>query len=206
MHRLATRAGIGFGTMLLLQSALVAPAAAQEQAPAATAPAWSVTCGAAGQSGHEAAADAAPDQAGPGCAMTQRLAASPEGPRVLQVTLRPHRAADVAATSPAEGAAAEPPRAPAIARMRLDLPLGVDLPSGVGLLVDGQPWTSLPVRTCLASGCYAGVLLREEDVAKLKRGNRMGVAVRALNGRTIAWPVTLAGFTASFDRMMAGQP
>jgi invasion protein IalB len=135
------------------------------------------------------------------CAITQQLVTAPGGPRVLQVSIRP--AAAARAMPP--GATGQAPGADTAhaARLRLDLPLGLDLIAGVTLRIDGQPWTKVPVRTCLADGCFAGFLLAEEDVTRLKRGGRMGVVIQALDGRTIAWPVTLSGFAAAYDQLMA---
>jgi invasion protein IalB len=132
------------------------------------------------------------------------LVATPGGPRVLQVSIRP--AAAARATPP--GATAQAPGAdtPHAARLRLDLPLGLDLVAGVTLRIDGEPWTKIPVRTCLAEGCVAGLLLADEDISRLKRGGRMGVVIQALDGRAIAWPVTLSGFTAAYDQLMARTP
>ena len=150
--------------------------------------------------------DAAPqaETASAPCAITQMLVAAPGGPRVLQVSIRP--AAAARATPP--GAPAQAPGADTahVARLRLDLPLGLDLVAGVTLRIDGQPWTKVPVRTCLADGCVAGLLLGEEDVSRLKRGARMGVLIQALDGRVIAWPVTLSGFTSAYDQLMARAP
>jgi invasion protein IalB len=150
--------------------------------------------------------DAAPpaETAAAPCAITQMLVAAPGGPRVLQVSIRP--AAAAGATPP--GATGQPPGAGAapVARLRLDLPLGLDLVAGVTLRIDGQPWTKVPVRTCLADGCIAGLLLAEDDVVRLKRGGRMGVVIQALDGRAIAWPVTLSGFTSAYDQLVARAP
>jgi len=172
-------------------------AAAQD---AAQAP-WAVSCReataapAAGQpAGGAEAQAAAPAAQAPRCAMSQRLVQKEGGAQVLLVGLAP---APPPASPPAEGASQ-----PA-AIMRMALPLGFDFTSGVTLLIDGKPWKAIPVRTCLASGCTAGLALAAEDVAALKAGTRMGVAVKALGGKVLAWPVSLAGFTRAYDEMVA---
>jgi invasion protein IalB len=169
-----------------------APAAPAEAAAASPSP-WSVVCPKEG----EAAETDAADEEGKGvCVMTQRLSAKPDGPRVLQVFVRRLSAAEQKVVQ-REGAA-DP-----IDRMRIDLPFGLDLTAGVELRVDGEEWTKAPFRTCLSGGCVTFVLLDEEAVSRLKRGGRMGVLVKALNGRPLAWPVSLAGFTAAYAELEA---
>ncbi len=194
--------------------ALVAVAAAQDQpqapaarqpdtpatgqAPAAAAPppsAWAMVCDAA-----------APETSGSSaCAIVQELVAERGGPRILRVSVRP--VADARATAP--GAAGQAPgggTGDVVARLRLDLPFGLDFLAGINLRVDGESWTKMPVRSCLADGCFAGLLLHEADLARLKSGGRMGVIVQSLSGRSIAWPVTLAGFTAAYNKLPAEAP
>ena len=192
--------------------AIVAPAGAQQQpespageppaaadaAPSAEAPAspWTVICP-EDQAEGEAPADAgeAPDDRESACVMTQRLSATPDGPRLLQLYVRRIQADE---TPPADGSAAKP-----VDRLRIDLPFGLDLPTGLELRIDGEPWTNTPVRTCLAGGCVAFVPLSADDVTKLKRGGRLGVIVKAVDGRVIGWPVSLAGFTAAHAELEA---
>ncbi len=208
-----------FAAALLAALAVVAPTAAQDPPPAAAAapsaaaappePAASPPAAAAAPPPAAAWAticDTAPpaESGAAACAITQMLVAAPGGPRVLQVSIRP--AAAARATPP--GATGQAPGADTahVARLRLDLPLGLDLVAGVTLRIDGQPWTKVPVRTCLADGCIAGLLLAEDDLVRLKRGGRMGVVIQALDGRAIAWPVTLSGFTSAYDQLLARAP
>jgi invasion protein IalB len=195
----------------IIAIALAAPATAQEQtgAPAAqppeaaepaaeapetpTAP-WAVVCTGPTEASAEAAAGE--DSAERGCVMTQRLSAKPDGPRLLQVYVRRLRPEETGEAQAGDTAAATD-------RMRIDLPFGLDLPAGIELRVDGEPWAKAAIRTCFASGCIAFVLLDEEAVTRLKRGGRMGVIGKTADGRVIGWPVSLAGFTAAHDQLEA---
>jgi invasion protein IalB len=167
--------------------------AAEPPAEAETSPEpWTVVC-------PDAAADAAVaadgEEAGR-CVMTQRLSAKPDGPRILQVYVR-RLTTEEAAAAESDGASAR------VARLRVDLPFGLELAAGVELRIDGEAWTKAPIRTCLAGGCVALLLLTDEELTRLKRGGRMGVVVKAYDGRVIAWPVSLAGFTAAHAKLEA---
>jgi invasion protein IalB len=191
---------------------LVATAAAQDQtgAPAAEVPAtqapaadtaadaapvrpWTVVC--PGEDDEAAPREAAGVEGKGGvCVMTQQLSAKPGGPRLLQVYLRRLSAEEASAAAPQNGEAP-------VARLRIDLPFGLDLAAGVELRIDGEAWTKTPIRTCLTIGCIAVVLLAEDELMRLKRGGRMGILVKAADGRAIAWPVSLTGFTAAHAQL-----
>jgi len=86
----------------------------------------------------------------------------------------------------------------------ITLPLGIFLPPGIELQIDGKGKVGrLPINTCLPSGCQAGVQLDEEFVSRMKQGNQMTVTFGNPQGKGVAAPVSLKGFTAGLASLEA---
>jgi invasion protein IalB len=82
----------------------------------------------------------------------------------------------------------------------ITLPLGIFLPPGIELQIDGTGKVGrLPINTCLPSGCQAGVQLDEDFVSRMKKGNQMTVTFGNPQGKGVAAPVSLKGFTAGLE-------
>jgi invasion protein IalB len=86
----------------------------------------------------------------------------------------------------------------------ITLPLGIFLPPGIELQIDGKGKVGrLPINTCLPSGCQAGVQLDEDFVSRMKQGNQMTVTFGNPQGKGVAAPVSLKGFTAGLASLEA---
>lgn len=86
----------------------------------------------------------------------------------------------------------------------ITLPLGIFLPPGIELQIDGKGKVGrLPINTCLPSGCQAGVQLDEEFVGRMKQGVQMTVTFGNPQGKGVAAPVSLKGFTAGLASVEA---
>lgn len=82
----------------------------------------------------------------------------------------------------------------------ITLPLGIFLPPGIELQIDGKGKVGrLPINTCLPSGCQAGVQLDEDFVGRMKQGSQMTVTFGNPQGKGVAAPVSLKGFTAGLQ-------
>ena len=55
--------------------------------------------------------------------------------------------------------------------LRVVVPLGVLLPTGLGLKIDGQDVGNAPFLKCGKRGCVAEVVLQDEVIAKMKNGH-----------------------------------
>jgi invasion protein IalB len=86
-------------------------------------------------------------------------------------------------------------------RMVLRLPHGLYLPAGVTLKVDDEDWRETEVQTCDGQGCYAGVELDDDVIARLERGEQLMVGFQSLSRETVTVPVDLKGFTASYAKI-----
>jgi len=83
----------------------------------------------------------------------------------------------------------------------LVLPLGILLPPGLGLKIDGGETRGLPIRSCDPRGCATPWPLSEADIAALKAGQELVVIFQDIEGKKLGLPVSLEGFTAAFSQL-----
>ncbi|MBP0441382.1 invasion associated locus B family protein [Tianweitania sediminis] len=120
---------------------------------------------------------------GGSCQMFQTLA-NPKGERVLAVSIR---------------------KRPQGLSMVMALPHGLHLPGGVVYQVDGGQKKSIPIEASDDKGVYAVIPMNEALLASMKRGNTFNVTMTAMNRRPVSIPMTLSGFTAAADELVAKQ-
>ncbi|GHA30612.1 invasion protein B [Devosia pacifica] len=82
--------------------------------------------------------------------------------------------------------------------LRVLAPLGVLLPNGLGLNVDGEDMGRVAFVRCLPNGCIAEVLLDEELISTLSEGNDAIFVVFRTPEEGIGIPVSLSGFADGF--------
>ena len=85
--------------------------------------------------------------------------------------------------------------------LRLVVPLGVLLPTGLGLKIDGEDVGNAPFLKCGKRGCVAEVVLQDEVIAKLKKGENAIFIVFDTPEAGIGIPVSLQGFTNAFSEL-----
>jgi len=83
--------------------------------------------------------------------------------------------------------------------MRVLAPLGVLLPNGLGLNVDGEDIGRAYFVRCFQDGCYAEVILQGELLETLKKGNTATFIVFQTPEEGIGIPVDLTGFSDGYD-------
>jgi len=81
------------------------------------------------------------------------------------------------------------------------LPLGISLPPGAAISVDGGEPVRFQVERCDASGCVGAIALEPDMLAALKRGREARITFHDGTRRPIAVPVSLMGFTAGFESL-----
>jgi invasion protein IalB len=82
--------------------------------------------------------------------------------------------------------------------LRVVVPLGVLLPTGLGLKIDDQDVGNAPFLKCGKRGCVAEVVLQDEVIAKLKQGTNAMFIIFDTPEAGIGIPVSLQGFTDAF--------
>lgn len=83
----------------------------------------------------------------------------------------------------------------------ITMPLGISLPPGATISVDGGMPEAIVIERCDANGCVGAVALSDQLVAALKRGREAHISFHDASRRRIAVPVSLLGFTAGFNSL-----
>jgi invasion protein IalB len=78
--------------------------------------------------------------------------------------------------------------------LRVVVPLGVLLPTGLGLKIDGQDVGNAPFLKCGKRGCVAEVVLQDDIIAKMKKGTTAMFIIFVTPEAGIGIPVALQGF------------
>lgn len=85
--------------------------------------------------------------------------------------------------------------------LRIITPLGVLLPSGLGLKIDNDDIGRAGFVRCIAEGCLAEVILEDDLLNKLRRGQQATFIVFVSPEDGIGIPISLSGFSAGYDAL-----
>jgi invasion protein IalB len=85
--------------------------------------------------------------------------------------------------------------------LRVIAPLGVLLPSGLGLKIDQTDVGRAGFVRCTPTGCIAEVVMDDELIGKLRNGQSATFIVFQTPEEGIGIPITLQGFGAGFDQL-----
>lgn len=84
----------------------------------------------------------------------------------------------------------------------LNLPLGIRLPPGAQLRVEDREPIEFPIQICVASGCRADFALDDDTISAMRSGLEAVVVVADPQGRSVALPISLRGFSFFLPRLM----
>ena len=82
--------------------------------------------------------------------------------------------------------------------MRVLAPLGVLLPSGLGLRVDNAEVGRTGFVRCLPNGCVAEIILQDELIGQLQQGQTATFIIFQTPEQGIGIPVSLNGFSDGY--------
>jgi invasion protein IalB len=85
--------------------------------------------------------------------------------------------------------------------MRILAPLGVLLPSGLGLKIDDTDMGRAGFVRCLPNGCVAEVILEDKLLQKLEGGKTATFIIFQTPEEGIGIPISLNGFAPGFDNL-----
>jgi invasion protein IalB len=85
--------------------------------------------------------------------------------------------------------------------MRVVAPLGVLLPSGLGLKIDNADVGRAGFVRCLPNGCIAEVVMDDELIKKLRAGKTSTFIIFQTPEEGIGFPMSLAGFGEGYDKL-----
>ena len=87
------------------------------------------------------------------------------------------------------------------ALLRVQAPLSVLLPNGLGLYVDGNDIGNAYFARCFADGCYAEVVVEDQLLTNLRKGTTATFTIFQTQEEGIGIPVDLKGFADGFDAL-----
>jgi invasion protein IalB len=85
--------------------------------------------------------------------------------------------------------------------MRVVAPLGVLLPSGLGLKIDNADIGRAGFVRCLPNGCIAEVVMDDNLINKLRNGKTATFIIFQTPEEGIGFPMSLAGFGEGYDKL-----
>jgi invasion protein IalB len=85
--------------------------------------------------------------------------------------------------------------------MRVQAPLGVLLPAGLGLKVDNVDVGRAGFVRCLQRGCYADVVMDENLIKQLRTGQTATFFIFQTPEEGIGFPLSLKGFGDGYDKL-----
>ncbi len=85
--------------------------------------------------------------------------------------------------------------------LRVLAPLGVLLPNGLGLNIDGEDQGRVAFVRCLPNGCVAEVVMDDELIEKLSNGDTGIFIVFRTPEEGIGIPISLSGFAEGFEAL-----
>ncbi|MEM1277248.1 MAG: invasion associated locus B family protein [Pseudomonadota bacterium] len=156
---------------LLFGATLALPALAQEQEVRATHGSWEVIC----LKGTD------------NCTM-QQIGKSAQGEDALLVRI-----------SKVDATAQNGTKIPASAE--IVAPLGVVLPAGVRVQIDGGQVRGTNYQVCIQIGCLAQDVVSEAFLADMKKGSTARMIVMLPPNREVAVNISLTGFTKAFNQL-----
>jgi invasion protein IalB len=85
--------------------------------------------------------------------------------------------------------------------MRVVAPLGVLLPSGLGLKIDNADIGRAGFVRCLPNGCIAEVVMDDELLKKLRSGQTATFIIFQTPEEGVGFPMSLKGFGEGYDKL-----
>src|SRR6476469_8590773 len=85
--------------------------------------------------------------------------------------------------------------------MRVIAPMGVLLPSGLGLKIDQQDVGRAGLVRCLPNGCVAEVVMDDNLVKQLRTGQTATFIIFQTPEEGIGFPMSLKGFGEGYDKL-----
>lgn len=83
----------------------------------------------------------------------------------------------------------------------IQAPLGLFLPAGITVDIDGEMAQNYPVQTCNNNGCFAGFPISDQVLARMQNGGKFNVIFQYLDKKPFTLPMSLTGFTEAYGRI-----
>lgn len=116
------------------------------------------------------------------CAMEQRAIASETGQAIAQITIRVPQDTKKPVTM-------------------VQVPLGLFLPAGLSVDVDGDLSQNFPFQTCNNNGCFVGFPIPDAMLKAMFKGSKLNLTFQNLNKKPVVLPMSLTGFSGAYNRI-----
>jgi invasion protein IalB len=83
----------------------------------------------------------------------------------------------------------------------IQLPVGLFLPAGVNVDIDGDMVQNFPFQTCNANACFVGFPLSDALLKRMHNGGKFNITFQYLNKKPVTLPMSLEGFTDAYARI-----
>jgi invasion protein IalB len=83
----------------------------------------------------------------------------------------------------------------------IQVPLGLFLPAGITVNIDGDMARNQSLQTCNANGCYAGFPVSDQLLKLMLNGEKLNVIFQYLDKKPVTLPMSLAGFSEAYARI-----
>ena len=82
------------------------------------------------------------------------------------------------------------------------LPLGISIPPGIGVEIDGEEILREQIQFCIASGCIMGLNLSHHDLLqRMHNGKKLTLSFKSPDGTPITADLILKGFKKTFKKL-----
>ena len=88
-----------------------------------------------------------------------------------------------------------------LGRMVITVPIGVLLPAGVQLSIDGRAVGAAGYQVCNPQQCVVAELVSDEFVGQLKKGSNVTMTIRGVDGKEASATLSLTGYTKAFNSL-----
>ena len=81
----------------------------------------------------------------------------------------------------------------------VSVPPGMLIKPGLAVQIDKNTQRKLEFSICFPNACFAELAVDDSIIAEMKAGNNVVISTRGQRGNQIGFPLSLAGFTKSYD-------
>lgn len=85
--------------------------------------------------------------------------------------------------------------------LMIQTPLGLYLPAGVVVDVDGANKKTFELQTCDASGCYIGSPMPKDLLDRMQKGEKLNIVFQNLQKQPITISMALTGFSEAYQKV-----
>lgn len=83
----------------------------------------------------------------------------------------------------------------------VQLPLGLFLPAGINVDVDGDMMQNQAFQTCNNGGCFVGFPISDALLKQMFNGGKFNITFQYLDKKPVTLPMSLSGFTETYNKI-----